>query len=224
MVYVTTIVAPRFLSVGGPAFFFRASLRRRRVISLSRSPRCKASRFGTAASRTSPRRGRLPFVFLRVLLFRARYIGERRHALFAFVLLRGCHLLERGDDLRLRRAPVLAEQTLLAPAPDDLVVFCHRDGDGVGVDAVRHNLRVRVHGQDRRLGGVELLPAPVSVLRRSRFRGGRSGDGSWRERRARVTSSARATETKWARTWQYVTRYASAGTSGAPEAAATPRA
>lgn len=41
---------------------------------------------------------------------------------------------------------------------------------------------------------------------------------------ARVTSSARATETGWARTWQYVTRYASAGTSGAPEAAATPRA
>jgi len=29
MVYVTTIVAPRFLSVGEPAFFFRASLRRR---------------------------------------------------------------------------------------------------------------------------------------------------------------------------------------------------
>ena len=41
---------------------------------------------------------------------------------------------------------------------------------------------------------------------------------------ARVTSSARATKTGGARTWQYVTRYASAGTSGAPEAAATPRA
>jgi hypothetical protein len=81
-----------------------------------------------------------------------------------------------------------------------------------------------VHGQDRRLGGVELLPAPVSVLRRSRFRGGRSGDGSWRERRgARDVVGARDGD-GWARTWQYVTRYASAGTSGAPEAAATPRA
>ena len=221
MVYVTTIVAPRFLSVGGPAFFFRASLRRRRVISLSRSPRCKASRFGTAVSRTSPRRGRFPFATRPSL---SRSFGERRHALFAFVLLRGCHLLERGDDLRLRRAPVLAEQTLLAPAPDDLVVSRHRDGDGVGVDAVRHNLRVRVHGQDRRLGGVELLPAPVSVLRRSRFRGEGQETARGASDGARVTSSARATETGWARTWQYVTRYASAGTSGAPEAAATPRA
>jgi hypothetical protein len=43
----------------------------------------------------------------------------------------------------------------------------------------------------------------------------------WKVRRRLV---ARATETGWARTWQYVTRYASAGTSGAPEAAATPRA
>ena len=65
-------------------------------------------------------------------------------------------------------------------------------------------------------------PSQFCVVRVKR--GGRSGDGSWRERRgARDVVRARD-GTGWARTWQYVTRYASAGTSGAPEAAATPRA
>ena len=161
----------------------------------------------SASSLAPSAAGHQPFPFLAISVSR---FGTRRHRIVAaagsssgrhtfasarFSLSRslalGCHLLERGHNLRLRRAPILAEQTLLAPAPDDLVVFRHRHRDGVGVDAVRHNLRVRVHGQDGRLGSVELLPAPVSVLRRSRGGVEGQGDGSWRERDGREYVIAR---------------------------------
>ena len=72
--------------------------------------------------------------------------------------------VQGGDDLRLRRASVLREQSLLSSGPNSLAILTHSHGDGVGVYAVRHHLCAFVHARDSVLSSVVLLLASVSVL------------------------------------------------------------
>jgi len=91
--------------------------------------------------------------------------------------------LQGVDDLALRRAAVLREQALLAPAPDVLAGFRHGHRDRVLVHAVRHHLRARVDALDGGLGRVELLLPAVSVLRVRGERGGGEETARENERR-----------------------------------------
>lgn len=91
--------------------------------------------------------------------------------------------LQGVDDLALRRAAVLREQALLAPAPDVLAGLRHGHRDRVLVHAVRHHLRARVDALDGGLGRVELLLPAVSVLRVGGKRGGGEETARENERR-----------------------------------------
>ena len=107
----------------------------------------------------------------------------RTHSPMVSFGLDGLKRLERGDDLRLRGSAVPAEQALLPAGPDGLASLGDGDGDGIGVDAVRNHLSVRVDPEDGVLGGVVLLLAPVSVLRRG---GGKGGESASRRCRAHL--------------------------------------
>lgn len=145
-------------------------------------PEC-SSGLRAAASRVAARDGGAGGCARATSFWFTRVPRGRTHSPIISFGLDGLKRLERGDDLRLRGSAVPAEQALLPAGPDGLASLGDGDGDGIGVDAVRNHLSVRVDPEDGVLGGVVLLLAPVSVLRRG---GGKGGESASRRCRAHL--------------------------------------